>query len=274
MPVALLLCEGEAQSFDVRLLLSILRNAVGEIRPSGGKDGFPNLVRSHRRTTDRTCGICDGDFPRKPPGWALATTAQEWSYTFENKTVRIGWRWRRKEIENYLLDPDVLQRTYGWSTAKRGEYERHLDRALDQLGEATAARTALTACAPTKNRLSTRIDGRQDAPALEKVLRTRAVEYNKGATLNETTLVTSFHDLIPMCTTGGHFRRAGLSFFAGKDIAAQLTCQPGIQKLERSLKNIDDIGDEVITALSRAPAPHTWLPEWQSLRDAVEAWAP
>lgn len=86
MPVTLLLCEGEAQSFDVRLLVSILRNVVGEIRPSGGKDGFPNLIKSHRRTTHRTCGISDGDFPRKPQNWALATTSQEWSYTFEKKS--------------------------------------------------------------------------------------------------------------------------------------------------------------------------------------------
>lgn len=149
-----------------------------------------------------------------------------------------------------------------------------MDHVLDQLGEATAARAALTACAPTKNRLHTRIDGRQGVPALEKVLRTRAVEFNKGATLDEATLVTRFHALIPECRPGGHFRQAGLTFFAGKDIAAQLTCQPGIQKLQRSLKNIDDIGDDVIAALGRDSAPHTWLPEWQSLRDAVEAWAP
>jgi len=84
----------------------------------------------------------------------------------------------------------------------------------------------------------------------------------------------TFHDLLKDCAPGGRLRAAGLTFFAGKNIAALLTNQPGIQNLHSSLKSLDTIGDDVIRALARDPNPHTWLPEWGALRSAVEAWTP
>lgn len=274
MSVTLLLCEGESQSFDVRLLGSILRGVVGEIRPSGGKDGFPNLVKNHRRAMQSVCGICDGDFPRSPHEWRPDTSAQPWTETRQGTTVQLGWRWRRKEIENYLLDPNVLARTYAWSSEQRATYETHLNRVLDALGPPTAARSALTACAPRRVRVDTSVDVRQTRDELERELRTRAADHNSGASIDSHTLVAMFQRLVGECEHGGRLRADGLAFFAGKNIAALLTCQPGIQQLRRSLKNIDDVGDDVIDALNQDSTPHTWLPEWQALRAAVDAWAP
>jgi hypothetical protein len=76
--VSELLCEGEEGSPDVRLLRVILRDLRLEIRPSGGKDGLPNLVLSLRRSNPNVCGIADGDFPRKPDALARDEKPHTW----------------------------------------------------------------------------------------------------------------------------------------------------------------------------------------------------
>lgn len=267
MPVALLLCEGPPQSFDVRLLSVLLRGVVGEIRPSGGKDGFPNLVKSLRRSQPDTCGLCDGDFPRLPETWMPSDDAAEWTVG----TECLGWRWRRKEVENYLLDPVVLQRALAWSDEQRGDYEAAVERVLSRLAPSTAARMALTAHAPRKVRVDTQVDPTASEAKIEELLRAKASAYNAGALIDEAALLSSYRELLPECKAG-RFRPHGLSVFSGKSIAALLGNSAKIQDLHPSLKHIDSLGDAVIEAAAKALAPHEWLPEWNSLRQAVELW--
>lgn len=274
MPLSLLLVEGEDQSADARLVREVLRGLPLTVRPSGGKDGFPNLVQNLRRVGDTTAGLCDGDFPRAPASWEPSDDAEEWSYNRQGAPVRLGWRWRRKEIESYLLDPDVLQRTWGWSPAQRAAYVAHLEAVLDKLGPATAARVALTVCVSRRERLETRVDVHMSEVALEQLLRQRAAQYNEAATLDEQRLLQTYRDTLPACAPGGRFRAAGLRFFAGKDICALLCQRAGVRQLHPSLGDVRDLADDVIDAMGRDPAPHTWLPEWAALRAAVEAWSP
>ena len=111
MPVSVLLCEGEDNSPDVRLLGALLRGTGVSVEPSGGKGVLQNLVRSRRFQNPRVCGLTDGDFPRKPETWMLSS--DEGPRPWVPKDAMLGWKWRRKEVENYFIDPEVLQRTFG-----------------------------------------------------------------------------------------------------------------------------------------------------------------
>ncbi|HEY9830578.1 MAG TPA: hypothetical protein V6D26_08365 [Stenomitos sp.] len=64
--------------------------------------------------------------------------------------VHVGWKWQRKEIENYLLDPIVVQRALGRKAPPRDLYQEALDRAARDIAIYTAARTAL-ACFKFQN---------------------------------------------------------------------------------------------------------------------------
>lgn len=163
MSVSVLLCEGIANGPDVRLLRVILRGIPVEIVPSGGKDGFPSAVLAARAQIPRTCAFADNDFPRQPDSWTTASDGAEWRVNRENVDVMIGWRWRRKEIENYFIDPSVLARVLTWNDAEKADYEAKLENIFDELSHLTAGRMALTACAASRNRLETKLSFTKDA---------------------------------------------------------------------------------------------------------------
>lgn len=183
----------------------------------------------------------------------------------------LGWQWRRKEIENYLVDPEVLTRALGWDAAKRGAYESSLERVLDDLGPATAARMALTACAPRKVRLATDVRLGAAEAELERDLVDIAAKYNEGARVEELALVETFRWCLPECRPGGRFRAQAREVFAGKNIVDRIQSTAGF---DRELKNKDALFERVLVALERDAAPHEWLPEWRALRGAVESWEP
>ena len=58
---------------------------------------------------DSVLGILDGDFIDK---WTLPVDRPvDWKS--EDDIVFFGWRWERKEIENYLIDPAVVEFSLG-----------------------------------------------------------------------------------------------------------------------------------------------------------------
>ena len=269
MPVSVLLCEGGDNSPDVRLLGVILRGTGVLIEPSGGKDGLPNLVRGRRRQDHHVCGLADGDFPRKPEAWTPPADAAPRAWIVQESML--GWMWRRKEVENYFIDPDVLQRALGWDAPKKTEYVARLSALLDALGHATAARIALTACAPRKARLDTAVPLDTTKHQLEGHLRGRAQDYNDGARLDEVKLIDAFERHVPDCLPGGRFRSRALDVFAGKDVFARMQNTAGFPP---ELKSKPRLEESVLDALARDAAPHDWLPEWAALRSAVEGWSP
>jgi hypothetical protein len=272
MSVSELLCEGGEGSLDLRLLRAVLRDLKLEIRPSGGKDGFPNLVRGLRRWNARVCGFVDGDFPRDPVAWqAPAPVPRVWSSRNpEQEMEMLGWQWRRKEVENYFIDPVVVSRALGWDDDKQRDYAGRLEGLFDAIGPATAARLALTACAPRKLRLETRVPLDATDDGLRAELQRRAHSYNEGATLDGDKLLASFEQCLPACRAGGRFRSHAIEVFAGKNIVARVQSTAGFPQL----KNWERLAEKILVALAEDDAPHTWLPEWEALRSAVDAWEP
>ncbi len=275
MPVSVLLCEGEDNSPDVRLLHAILRGTGVQVEPSGGKDGFVGLIRSRRRQSPGVCGIIDGDFPRNPGTWTepVDPGPRGWTMRDGEKELVLGWMWRRKEVENYLLDPDVLARALRWDPEMKSRYTKQLERVFDALGHVTAARIALTCCAPRRNRLETqvRLDATKDELAQE--LQAKADAYTELARLDKDKLLQAFERHVPDCVGGGRFRQHAIEVFAGKNIRAKIQNTPGFN-FDPVLKKPLALEERVLDALEHDAEPHAWLPEWAALRSAVEAWMP
>lgn len=182
----------------------------------------------------------------------------------------LGWQWRRKEIENYFVDPDVLARAFRWDERRKQDYADRLDALFDALAPATAARMALTARAPRKTRVETRVSLDASVDELADELRRRALAYNEGAVLDADALLATFARCVPECRAGGRFRPHALEVFAGKNIVAKLQSTAGFPEL----KNWERLAERILAALEGDEAPHTWHPEWDALRSAVGAWQP
>lgn len=89
MPVSLLLCEGEANSPDVRVLTKLLAGRCA-VRPSGGKYGMGDRVKARREAIGRETvfGLLDGDFISD----FQVPTGQPSQWIGSDGT-HLGWRW-------------------------------------------------------------------------------------------------------------------------------------------------------------------------------------
>ncbi|WP_437675884.1 hypothetical protein [Sorangium sp. So ce131] len=268
--MSVLLCEGEDNSPDVRLLHAILEGTGVTIEPWGGKEGLPSLIRRRRRQNPGICGLIDGDFPRDPGAWMPAAAPRPAAWATP-KGVQLGWAWRRKEVENYLLDPDVLARALRWDAAAKNRYVAQLEGVFDALGHATAARIALTCCAPRRNRIDTHVRLDATKEELAEELRAKADEYAEHAHLDKNALVDAFERHLPDCLHGGRFRAHALEVFAGKNIFAKIQGTAGFDPV---LKNQPELVERVLDALARDAEPHSWHSEWSALRANVVAWTP
>jgi len=275
VPVSLLFCEGNAGSPDARILGKLLAGRC-ELRPSGGKYGLGSLIKGARATIgkDAVFGILDRDFP---DGWgAPIHSPVPW---IASDHVRLGWRWERKEIENYLIDPDVVALALGAQAPPPDDYRCALERARDRLGIYQAARAALSECRRRFSPLSCsfgRARGRDKHPlpddASEQVCRQGIEEcvdaYNSKQSVTVARVSESFAERVPEFAAGGARHAHYLTAFAGKDLLWSLDQDlrdfgftgvlPFQEKVLMGIQNsADDIG--------------AWLPEWKALQDQVDA---
>ena len=109
MPVDLVYCKGGPKSPDTRVIRAILARVTCTVESIGSKYGFGQrlLLSRDARPNSRIAGLRDRDLDDLEPTNAL----REWSV--ESGTVWMGWYWERVEIENYLIDPIIVQRALG-----------------------------------------------------------------------------------------------------------------------------------------------------------------
>lgn len=274
MPVSLLLCEGVPSSPDMRVLGKLLAGRC-EVRPFGGKYGMGNVIKGGREAIGREVifGILDGDFPKK---WDRPTGApRRW---IASDDIALGWRWERTEIENYLIDPVVVDKALGKAAPQPANYTGALESARDRLMFYQAARAALSDRRRRFSPLSCsfgRERGREDHPLPDDMTEAACrvginqcvLHYNAGQSVTVQEVNGAFDALIPEFTAGGVRYDHFLAAFAGKDILWAMEAEirsfgfAGVlafrEKILIGIQNsTDDIGD--------------WLPEWKALQYAVD----
>lgn len=309
MSLTVLLCEGidpgekPAQGLDGRLLNKLLRG-VCPVRPRGSKYYMEMNVRMARSgDVPGTFALLDGDF-RYPPS-PSSPTPEPW---FGADRVHLGWRWSRKEVENYLLDPAVVERTLPNVAKHGGRYREALARACSAVARYQAARMALSSVRPRPNTLTnqwgqahgrssylfpdeterteeacrTQIQGLMAALVAKLRLPKAAQEtYEAEATAGAWTPLGEFTSdalmdlalqrygrLITLCESFAAHQGGGIDVFSGKDLLLAMTSD--LQGMKYSSPTI--FMEAVIVGIEdSAEEVWTWLPEWTALRDVVRA---
>lgn len=105
MPISTLLVEGK---LDVEIMTSILGG-----RPLVERAGSKNSLKPqtvNKRKDNITAGyLRDRDFDFEPPDEDSKATVD----SFAEDGSPLGWRWARHELENYLLDPFIVESACG-----------------------------------------------------------------------------------------------------------------------------------------------------------------
>ncbi|MBP0020497.1 MAG: hypothetical protein J7647_23450 [Cyanobacteria bacterium SBLK] len=139
----------------------------------------------------------------------------------------LGWFWERKEIENYLLDPDVVSRALGSKAPPIEDYRAALEESARAIADYTAARISLSLTRqplrPIKNCWGN-TGGQHPFPnsLTESDCRTGIAEiicqYEQARKIEVEDVLQNFEELLVTCRVGGHRFENFLTFFSGKDM--------------------------------------------------------
>lgn len=109
MPITKLFVEGD---LDSEILVSILKGSP-VLQVGGSKNALRPRARAERQDTKRESGyLRDRDFDFDPPEDLSRPTPDA-----EDDSNVFGWRWCRHEIENYLIDPGIVNAATGYPIA-------------------------------------------------------------------------------------------------------------------------------------------------------------
>jgi hypothetical protein len=281
MPVNTLYCEGDIQSIDMQVLLKIVPDAC-VIKPIGSKHSFRQRILEARELQPNMIivGIKDRDFDSdnsKP-----MNTPHEWYVNVKNQPVSLGWYWERKEIENYLIDPEVVKFALGNKAPPIDQYKTALNKSAIKIASYTAARIALS-CVSYPNppfnywgeeremgHFFPKERGLKDSDCRSQISHI-IVNKKKEIDALKINILDNFEQLLEECGEGGERFKYYLIFFAGKDLLYMMRSE--LKKLgfkdspqpacyvfrERILRGIQSSPEKV----------WTWLPEWQRLRELI-----
>ncbi|MBH8576000.1 hypothetical protein I8752_23970 [Nostocaceae cyanobacterium CENA369] len=280
MPVDILYCEGGKDSPDIRVILNLLLG-VCTTRYGGSKYGLDQkilFIRQNRLLPNSViAGIKDGDFNEDDS--VPTNTPRSWLIKDNNNNIQIGWSWERKEIENYLIDPEVVYRALGAKAPPIDQYRLALENSARVIAEYTAARIALSLSRPQKllplkNCWGT---GRHPFPIhlaeadCRQEIQSIMQEYLQNQTIQENNIMAKFEQLLPDCRPGGRRFEYFLTFFSGKDLLCGM----------RSALSSFGLGEpfvfreRIVKEIQRSPdQAWTWLPEWNQLRQLVNSFIP
>lgn len=107
MPVSVLLVEGELD----RALLGAVLAGRPVVERGGSKGALKPKAQDLRAKRTQAAYLRDRDFDFLPPE---AANEPEIDALAPDGTV-LGWRWRRHEIESYLLEPSLVAAATAWS---------------------------------------------------------------------------------------------------------------------------------------------------------------
>ncbi|MCX6579102.1 MAG: hypothetical protein NT166_02840 [Candidatus Aminicenantes bacterium] len=270
MPVSVLFCEGGPNSPDIRVLSKLLSGHC-QIRDSGGKYGMGERIKAWREVREKgnnrdiCCGILDGDFSAE---WKNpANEPRRWES--DDKKIHFGWRWERKEIENYLIDPVVVEKALGKRSPQIDTYTQTLKVARDSIAIYQAARTALGTHRRRFNPLYSAFGkecGREKHPfpaALDEEscingIRENIRKYGETQIINEKNVLHSFESFKSECLEGGQRFNNFLQAFSGKDLLWAMNDWLAANEFTGALA----FREKVVSGVQQSTEDiSTWLPE-------------
>lgn len=258
-----LLVEGHPHSHDAPLVRAVARGLAIEVVPSATRGAIEAEVDG-----DAVRGLVDGDFPASLVYWRPEPAPTRWWA----RGRRCGWRWRRKELENYWLDGEVLARALGWDDARRADFEGFLAGLVVVAAERTAARVALLGLLDRWDRQVCKpFDPVLAGEALVAALRERHRRAKRPPRFDEEALVERFRAALPALAPGGPAHHPWV--IAGKDLFQAAAQAPGVRHRFPELIDARALGARILAALDADPAPWTWVPEWAVLRAELGAWS-
>lgn len=279
MSVNILYCEGGKNSPDIRVLLNIL-SGVCTIRPAGSKYGLDRQIlfikQENLLPSSVVAALKDRDFDSdiSPP----VNSPRPWFARVQNQDIQVGWSWERKEIENYLIAPEVVSQALGSKAPPIEEYRVALEESARNIADYTAARIALSLSRqqllPLKNGWGK--GGKHPFPdrLTESDCRAGIIniigQYEQGQIIREDDVLNSFEQLLSTCRMGGVRFQNFLIFFSGKDLLCGMRAallgwglgEPFVFR-ERIVKGIENSTEDV----------SSWLPEWVQLRQVVQGFS-
>ncbi|WP_416233557.1 hypothetical protein [Cronbergia sp. UHCC 0137] len=226
-----------------------------------------------REVVPNLAGIVDRDFDN----YNFTPTNSPLAYNYEE--VQIGWKWERKEIENYLIDPVVVQRTIRNKIPSMDSYRTALDEVAREIATYTAARYALHYFRFTNSwgepiqkvfGSEHRFPKRKNQEDCQTKIR-EIVQRDKGdRIITVDAVLEKFAELLPSFSPGGFHFDNYLTFFAGKDLLCGMENKLkdfGFQAKASGVNSpIPDFLDQIFKKIEREEDIWKWLPEWEELR--------
>ncbi|MCP4701361.1 MAG: DUF4435 domain-containing protein [Gammaproteobacteria bacterium] len=271
MSVHILYCEGYPNSYDVRLLNFLLFNTGCRAVPAGGKDNFfigVRMMRNSRHTGGQGIyALRDRDFD------AQATEPCEevlrWSIQDRRTSIHLGWKWERREIENYLLDPLVIEKALPAEKLNVADYRQALEGAASRLEFYTAARIAIS-LSRHSDRLKNTFSPFSTADECRQKIKEIIRQYRTN-TPEEKEVLDHFDLLLPECQAGGIRRTHFTTYFSGKDLFTRLN--PFLTR--NGWGSQDKFIEEILDGMKNtAENIWEWLPEWKHLRKQISSTIP
>lgn len=275
----IILCEGNEDGIDQILLEKILNDSC-RVVAVGSRFGMKHRIEVLRMVCDEPAfAVLDRDFSET---W-LPCRGESIPWIVNNNSTEsvLGWFWERKEIENYLLEPIVIQKTLGMATFDWSEYEAALESARDAVAVYQAARIALSLLGRTGQYYVPSSFGpehgsgeRYRFPLPDELgeehcrqwLQQVDEEYKNAHLVRFRQLQHLFEQYKTQCSSGGVRYHDYLSAFSGKDLAWRLSSwfkDKGFQ----GTKHFFTCMQENLRKLSSGSLD--WLSEWVKLKDMV-----
>jgi len=281
VPVNILYCEGHDKSIDIQILsLIVPKDCL--VKSIGSKHGFYQRILGARNAQQnaRIVGLKDRDFDRDN---SIPTNhPRNWYATDNNKKVQIGWYWERKEIENYLIDPEIVKRALGSNAPSPNKYKAVLETSAKMIANYTAARTVLSCVSYPNPPFNAWGEEREpgyffpkDKGLKEQDCRSKMSsifkDYEKKIVVSKEEVLSQFEQLRQDCQPGGGRFQHYLTFFAGKDLLYGMR-----QELQHlGFKSQSVFRKQVLNGIQKSGENvWEWLPEWQRLREVILNFTP
>jgi hypothetical protein len=218
-------------------------------------------------------GLRDRDFDDDTT--APAGISHEWRV--DNGRTWLGWIWERREIENYVIDPDIVHRALELSDSTNTVYREALRVAAQSIMEYTAARYALSLSrtrflplpddwGPSRGRDGHHFPGSQNEADCRQAIEIIVQQYQQSQFVSKEQVLGKFDELLSTCRVGGVRLTHFVTFFAGKDLLYAM--EPAL--IDLGFQSAMQFREFVIYKLQRSADVWTWLPEWTRLRDAIQ----